>query len=462
MKSLRYLTAPNLVSSDAGNKHPGFDNGGCMLAFSPDGRYRCCQHNVVMGWPYFAEHCWMATRDGGLAALLWAPCEVTAKVGGDGGTARVRVTTDYPLSERIEVEVATDAPRRFPLYLRIPGWCRRAKVEGLAQPPPAGAWVRLERTWSGSASFVLELPMDLRVRRYPANHDAASVACGPLTYSLALVPEWSGPADQEWGAREVTTRDPWNYALALDTKEPEKSFERVRDGAASGGKSDGGPRFEPRLLGMPVREHLVAKGRRVPAWGLEKGLVAELQPSQVRAAGPDEAMRLWPMGACDVRIAAFPVVGDGKDAHDWTASDVVASASHVHDLLRALHDGALPESSADTKLARFTWWDHLGTVEWVEYDFSAPRRIGRCGAYWYDDGAHGRCRVPKSWRVLAFDGAAQAWREGTGASGYGVARDQLNVARFAAVTTSKLRLEATLQPDFSAGLLEWRADPPGE
>ncbi len=461
MKALHYLTAPNLVKCDAQNHAPEVENEGCMFAFSPDGRYRCCQHNVVQGWPCFAEHCWMATRDGGLAALLWAPCEVTAKVGA-GGVARVRVTTDYPLSERIAVEVATDAPLRFPLYLRIPGWCRRAQVEGLAAPPPAGSWVRLERTWSGSASFAVELPMDLRVRRYPSNYDSASVACGPLTYSLALAPSWGRTSPGEWGAREVFTNDPWNYALALDAREPEKSFRRVRDEAAPAAPAPDGKAFEPKLLGMPVREHLVAKGRRVPAWGLENGLVAPLQPSSVRAAGPDETLRLVPMGACYVRIAAFPVLGAGKDAHDWTAPDRIASASHVHDLLRALDDGVLPESSADTKIARFTWWDHVGTVEWVEYEFAAPRSFGRCGAYWYDDGAHGRCRVPKSWRVLAFDEAAQAWREVAGASNYGVARDAMNAVRFDAITTRKLRLEATLQPGFSAGLLEWTADPPNE
>jgi hypothetical protein len=468
MKALHYLTAPNCVACDAENHAPEVENEGCMFAFSPDARYRCCQHDVVQGWPYFAEHCWMATRDGGLAALLWAPCEVTAKVG-DGGSARVRVTTDYPLSDRIEieVEVAAAAPRRFPIYLRIPGWCRRAKIVGLAQPPPASSWVRIERTWKGTATIVVELPMDLHVRRFPGNHDAAAVACGPLTYSLALVPEWSGPADHEWGAREVTTRDPWNYALALEANEPERSFQRVRSPREVRIVRDelamkGAPAFEPKLLGMPVRETLVAKGRRLPAWQLEHGLVAPLQESPVRAEGPDETLLFVPMGACYVRMTAFPVLGAGRDAHDWSKPGLGASASHVHDLLRALDDGVLPVNSADTNVARFTWWDHVGTVEWVEYDFEQPRRIGRSGAYWYDDGASGRCRVPQSWRVLWFDESKQEWREVAGVSKYGVARDRINLALFDAVTTKRLRLEATLQPNFSGGLLEWTAGEPIE
>ncbi len=467
MKALHYLTSPNGVACDAQDHSPQVENSGCMFAFSPDARYRCCQHDVVQGWPYFAEHCWMATRDGGFAALLWAPCEVVAKVG-EGGSARVRVTTDYPLSERIEIEVSTSGPQRFPLYLRIPGWCTRARVVGLAQPPPAGSWVRIERTWSGVASFVVDLPMDLHVRRFPGNHDSVAVDCGPLTGSLALVPKWSGPADHEWGAREVTTRDPWNYALVLDAAAPERSFQRVRSERPVRIVRDGlGPRaappFEPRLLGMPLHDVVVGKGRRVSAWRLENGLVAPLQPSPVRADGEEETLLFVPMGACHVRMTAFPVAGSGDDSHRWARASLVASASHVHDQLGALSDGVLPErSSSDTKIARFTWWDHVGTVEWVEYEFEEPRRIGRCGAWWYDDGANGRCRVPQSWRVLWYDESKESWREVAGVSKYGVARDRINLALFDAVTSRKLRFEATLQPECSGGLLEWTAGEPIE
>src|SRR5262249_48309843 len=180
----------------------------------------------------------------------------------------------------------------------------------------------------------------------------------------ALTPEWSTLVG-EWGAREVTTRDPWNYALALDAAAPERSLGRIVRAVPA---AKGAPAFAPELLGMPVRELLVAKGRRVAAWRLDRGMVAPLQASPVRVEGQDELLSFAPMGACYVRMTAFPVLGEGKDAHDWTAPALVASASHVHDLLLALHDGVLPANSADTKVARFTWWDHVGTVEWVAYD----------------------------------------------------------------------------------------------
>ena len=83
LKALHYLTSPNMVQLDKGNKAPGIKNSGTMFSFSPGEVYRCCQHNVAQGWPYFAEELWLATSDGGLCASLYAASEVTAKVADD-------------------------------------------------------------------------------------------------------------------------------------------------------------------------------------------------------------------------------------------------------------------------------------------------------------------------------------------------------------------------------------------
>ena len=69
-----------------------------MFSYSPCEVYRCCQHNVSHGWPYYAEELWLATPDRGLCASLYAASEVTAKVG-DGTTVKITEETDYPFSE---------------------------------------------------------------------------------------------------------------------------------------------------------------------------------------------------------------------------------------------------------------------------------------------------------------------------------------------------------------------------
>ena len=70
--------------------------------------------------------------------------------------------------------------------------------------------------------------------------------------------------------------------------------------------------------------------------------------------------------------------------------------------------------------------------------------------------ARGECRVPASWRVLYKDG--DDWKPVEAAGAYGVAKDRYNQRRFKPVTTSALRLEVTLQPEWSAGIQEWKVE----
>ena len=102
-----------------------------------------------------------------------------------------------------------------------------------------------------------------------------------------------------------------------------------------------------------------------------------------------------------------------------------------------------------------TWWPHQGTVEWVQYDFKAPRTVGQVDVYWFDDApTGGGCRIPQSWRLLYQDG--DDWKDVKSASAFGVQKDTFNSVTFKAVKTSGLRLEVQLQNDYAGGVLEWR------
>ena len=63
-------------------------------------------------------------------------------------------------------------------------------------------------------------------------------------------------------------------------------------------------------------------------------------------------------------------------------------------------------------------------------------------------------RVPASWRLLYREG--DAWKPVEGASAYGVEKDRYNSVRFKPVRTTGLKIEAQMQSDVAAGLLEWR------
>ena len=463
LKGLHYLTAPNQVVLDARNHSPGVQNRGCMFAYNPHS-YRCCQHNVSHGWPYYAEELWLATPDNGLCASLYAASEVEAKVG-DGTTVKIAETTAYPFGDSITLTVRAPKAVRFPLYLRIPRWCEgaTAKVNGKAVEAKAEplAFLVIERTWQDGDKVELTLPMALRCRVWAKNHGAVSIDYGPLTFSLKIGEEWRryGGTD-EWPALEVHPTTAWNYGLEIDPANPKASVEIepvvFKDTPAHP--------FAQNAAPLVLR----AKARKIPGWVLDRhGLCGVLQDSPVRTAEPVETVTLIPMGFARLRISAFPVVSTSPDAREWQAPpqpDHRASASHCHvsDSVGAMYDGLLPKSSNDHSIPRMTWWAHRGSKEWVAYRLQKPATVSEADVYWYDDTGRGQCRVPASWRLLYREG--KAWKEVklTGGAKYGTAKDAFNKIAFEPVTAAEFRLEVQLQRDVSGGILEWRVGPKRE
>jgi DUF1680 family protein len=298
LKGLHYLTAPNLVSCDAGGEHD-FQNGGTLVSYDP-WSYRCCQHNVAFGWPYYAEHLWMATLDDGLAAALYAPCRVRAKAG-DGTEVAIAEETNYPFGGTVEFKVGTPKPVAFPLYLRIPEWAGGAKIllngRDMAADARAGGYVVLNRTWENGDRVRIDFPQRIEVKVWETLGNAVSVRRGPLWYSLRIGEEWKryGGTD-EWPAREILPTTPWNYGLVVDPARPEESIRVV--------KADGPARQPFAPEDAPVV--LEAKARRIPGWAAEGNMVGKLPSGPIFSAEPVEKVSLIPMGCARLRISVFP------------------------------------------------------------------------------------------------------------------------------------------------------------
>ncbi|MFQ6131345.1 MAG: beta-L-arabinofuranosidase domain-containing protein [Armatimonadota bacterium] len=450
LKGLHYLTAPNMVQLDRQNKSPGLQNRGCMLAYDPHS-YRCCQHNISHGWPYYAEELWHATPNNGLCASLYAASEVEAKVG-DGTTVRITEETDYPFRDTVELTLAAPQPVRFPLHLRIPRWCDAPKVSINGQPVNVAArplsYLVVERLWRDGDKVILQLPMQTAVKVWERNQNSVSVSRGPLTYSLKIGERWERYAGtDDWPAYEVYPTTPWNYGLEVDADDPAGSLQL---------ELKPGPLPDQPFTVETAPVEMRARARKIPGWQMEGGLVGRLQMSPAKSTEPIETVTLIPMGCARLRISAFPTVSTAPDAHEWTAPPPPPLASHCNpgDTVTALNDGILPRSSGDVRIPRMTWWDHRGTKEWVAYRFEAARTLSHAEVYWFDDTGRGSCRIPASWQLLWRDG--DAWRPVEATSPYGTELDEFNRVTFGPVTTSEIRLEVQLQPGFSGGILEWR------
>ncbi|HOZ47786.1 MAG TPA: glycoside hydrolase family 127 protein [Candidatus Hydrogenedentes bacterium] len=451
LKGLHYLTAPNMVQLDQESKSPLLQNGGCMLAYSPGERYRCCQHNVSHGWPYFAEHLWMATGDNGLAAVLLAANKVKAKVGESAQEVAIDLATDYPFDDTLRFTVHTGAPVAFPLYVRLPHWVNEAHLEindkVVKVDARPTAFLRIERTWQDGDEIKLTLPMNIRVRTWDKNHNSVSVDRGPLTYSLKIGERWEkfGGSD-EWPEWEVYPTTPWNYGLVLDPSAPAKSVEVIAQSRE----------IAPQPFTVEAAPIVLkAKARRIPEWTMEQGLVGKLQNSPARVETDVEDVTLIPMACARLRISAFPTVSDAAEAHTWEEYFNPFSASHCHDSLLAVSDGVDPRNSDDHSIPRFTWWSHKGTTEWIQWEFRKAKTVRGVEVYWFDDEPRGgHCRVPASWKCLYR--AGDTWQEVPNAAAYGLEKDRFNAVTFDAVATDALRIEVQLRPEFSGGILEWR------
>jgi len=319
MKALHYLTAPNLTRLDRFEREPVFDNGGCMLAYSP-WIYRCCQHNVSHGWPYYAENLWVGTSDNGVCASLYAASKVRVKVG-DGQTVEIEEKTEYPFGEEVEFVFHTEEPVRFPFYVRIPGWCEGAKImvngKRLGSKFVAGYYTAVETEWRDGDRVRLVLPAEIRLKVWRKNKNCVSVSRGALTYSLKIGEKWvrykgeshrpekwekCSDGDYKWAAYEVHPESAWNYALVLDGDEPGDCFEVIK-------KDVSWPEEPFAFSAAPVE--LRAKAKKVPGWKEDDyNVVGAIPESPVDSDEPVEEIELLPMGFARLRISAFPVAGE--------------------------------------------------------------------------------------------------------------------------------------------------------
>ena len=157
---------------------------GVDLLFGIMNGYPCCLSNMHQGWPKLVQNLWYATTDGGLAALVYGPCRVNAKVKG-GVNVGIREETCYPFDDRITFTISLPEGTKeaaFPLILRIPSWCSEASVEvngeSAGVEAEAGKTVCLNRRWNDGDKVVLSLPQKVTYSKW--YEGAIAFERGPL------------------------------------------------------------------------------------------------------------------------------------------------------------------------------------------------------------------------------------------------------------------------------------------
>jgi hypothetical protein len=272
------------------------------------------------GWPKFAQNLWFATPDNGLAALVYSPSEVTAKV---AAGRRVKITEDtcYPMDDKIKLTVQIlDDPQNeitFPLRLRIPGWCPSAALAINGKPAPAapaGKIAEINRAWKNGDVLELTLPMTVATSTWYDN--SVAIERGPLVYALRMSEQWTQkkvPAAEipRYGEKfwEVTSPDKWNYGIIdFHGKDTAGQFKVEIDPARQREK------FFWNVENAPIQ--IKARAREITTWHLYDEMAGPL-PRSVWGGNPGEdktqippetEITLIPYGCATLRISEFPVV----------------------------------------------------------------------------------------------------------------------------------------------------------
>ena len=208
-----YYTVPNNVTAPRGGLGFNQDYGDARTP-APRSGFPCCCYNMHMGWPKLVQNSWAATHDGGIAALVYVPSQVTATVAG-GSVVTWTQETNYPFGEEIRLKLMSAAKAHFPFTLRLPAWCKTPSLTLNGQPVALtltpGTFAGLTRDWSSGDELVLRLPMPVEL--HPGVNRSTVVRRGPLVYSL-LVQENQrvlehGPL-RGFESFEITPASAWN------------------------------------------------------------------------------------------------------------------------------------------------------------------------------------------------------------------------------------------------------------
>lgn len=306
--SRQYFQQTNQVCVNKQDRNFDTNHAGTDILFSLLGGYPCCTSNMHQALPKFAQNLWYATADNGLAAAIYSPSTVVAKVA-NGEEVKIEEVTNYPFSETIEMTIRTNSTVTFPLYLRIPSWCTHTSIEVNNAPfsfENNSGLASINREWQDGDKVTITLPMEVRLTSWYER--SLAVEHGALVYALQMeenkVEKSFEGEDRIWFGdtyTEITSNSPWNYALVeCDNPASQYQVERSSDVAL----------FPWNQANAPIEIKTIA--RKVPNWTLYNGS-AGAQPYSIAYGipmGEMDTITLIPYGCTKLRITEFPVTGN--------------------------------------------------------------------------------------------------------------------------------------------------------
>jgi len=394
----------------------------------------CCPGNITRFLPSVPGYVY-AQRGDSLYVNLFVGSTAEVKLD-NGRRLKLVQETRYPWDGTVKLTVNPDQSGNLTINMRIPGWARN-------QPVPSNLYRFVDK---------VEEPVVLKV-------NGKAVAVNTEKGYAALSRKW-----QKGDVIELILPMPVRRVMANDLVQADRGRLALQRGpivyAAEWPDNPGG---RVRNLVLSENAKLTAEFRPDLLNGVEvvKARAFSLAYDQQGKINKQEQdFMAIPYYAWANRGAGEMIVWIPKDESSARPLPLPTIASESKVLTSggqgpfAINDLAEPQSSNDHSNPFFHWWPKKGTMEWVEYAFAKPATVSETEVYWFDDTGSGECRVPKSWRLLYKEG--DTWKPVETSAAYGTDKDKYNSVTFKPIITAGLRLEVTLQPEWAAGIQEWK------
>ena len=301
-----YFQSPNRFAAGS----PAFPDGprGSGCDYKRKHNPLCCTAALTRILPDYLLNMWMATRDNGLVAVCYGPCQVTARVA-DHVSVCIACTTDYPFEETIRMAVQPAQTAKFPICFHIPGWCAQPEIAingAVCNAVADHGFVRVEREWRKGDQVRLRFPMtasveegrdtSLELAKSPTHSPVqvgiskpdgpgkpfATVSYGPLLLALPI------PDTMDDNTPDPNAR--WSFAL--NVKDPQPAVERTR---------------MPARWDWPLAAPLKVTVSAMPIDWAPDHLSPALPAELFDKTRPSERVVLVPYGCTKFRVSMFPI-----------------------------------------------------------------------------------------------------------------------------------------------------------
>jgi len=151
--------------------------------------YTCCSGTYFQNVVEYHNLIYFYDRDG-VYVNLYLPSQLQWPA--RAGKAIIKMTTNYPEEEKINLSIQPEIPMKFKLHFRVPSWSKnmQIRINGLlveAKPQP-GYWTTIERMWSPGDRVEVIIPLFFRRVAIDKWHpQRVAIRRGPVVYAQQVV-----------------------------------------------------------------------------------------------------------------------------------------------------------------------------------------------------------------------------------------------------------------------------------